>query len=214
MTYFLDFPYKTAQYMKPEEDRPLKEDLDVLLEKARRNPTLLIEEILEILSGKGRSLILIFLSLPFCQPLQIPGLSTPFGIVIAFIGLRMAFGKRLWLPKKILSKSIPSTTIQKVTKKSLKMMNKMRRFIHPRLSWLCDHALMKVVNGLLIVLLGVFLALPLPIPLTNLAAGWSIFLVSLGLLESDGICVIIGYLVSLLTITFFILMLFSIKLVF
>lgn len=200
--------------MKHEEDRPLKEDLDILLEKSRRSPALSIEEILETLSGKGRSLILIFLSLPFCQPIQIPGLSTPFGIVIAFIGLRMAFGKQIWLPKKILLKTISSTTIQKITQKSLQVINKMKRFMHPRLIFLCDHGTMKMVNGLVIVLLGIFLALPLPIPLTNLAAGWSIFLVSLGLLENDGVFVMIGYFALLLTIIFFIFILFSIKLVF
>lgn len=200
--------------MKHQEDRLLKDDLDALLEKSRRSPTLSLEEILKVLSGKGRTLILIFLSLPFCQPLQIPGLSTPFGFVIAFLGLRMAFGKRIWLPKKIRSRRICSATIQKITQKSLQMMNKMSRFIQPRLVWLCDHGFMKVANGLLIVILGIFLALPLPIPLTNLSAGWAIFLVSLGLLESDGIFVIIGYLLSLITIVFFILILLSIKLVF
>lgn len=167
-----------------------------------------------ILSGKGRSLIIIFLSLPFCQPIQIPGLSTPFGIVIAFIGLRMAFGKRVWLPKRVLLKTISSTIIQKITKKSLRLINKMKHFIHPRLNWLCEHRAMKIINGLLIFFLGLFLAFPLPVPLTNLAAGWSIFLVSLGLLESDGIFVIAGYLVSLITIAFFILILFSIRIVF
>src|SRR5207245_1066199 len=112
-------------------------------------------------------------------PIQIPGLSTPFGILIAFIGLRIAFGKRAWLPKKILLKRVSSKKIQKITLKSLKLMNKTKRFVHPRLEWLCDdHAAIKIGNGLLIFLLGIFLALPLPIPLTNLAASWSIFLIS------------------------------------
>lgn len=200
--------------MKEQEDKLLKKELNVLMERSRRNPSVSIEEILKILSGKGCALILVFLSLPFCQPLQIPGFSTPFGILIAFIGLRMACGKRIWLPKKILLRSIPSNTIQKITQKSLQIMNKMGSFIHPRLVWLCDHRFMKVLNSLLIVILGIFLALPLPIPLTNLSAGWSIFLISLGLLESDGILVVIGYLLSLLNIVFFILILLSIKLAF
>ena len=185
-----------------------------MLEKSRRSPSLSIKEILEVLSGKGRSLILIFLSLPFCQPIQIPGLSTPFGIVIAFLGLRIAFGKHIWLPKRILLKTISSTTIQKTAQKSLQIMKKIRRFIRPRLNWLCTHRTMQILNGLLIFLLGIFLALPLPIPLTNLAAGWSIFLVSLGLLEDDGIFVLIGYLASLFSLIFFILILFLIRNVF
>lgn len=196
------------------EDRTFEEDLAILLAESKKHSALSVEKIFEVLSGKGRTLILIFLVLPFCQPLQIPGLSIPFGIVSAFIGLRMAFGKRILLPKKILSTSISSTTIQKVTAKTLHVMIKLKRFMHPRISWLCDHGAMKIFNGLLIFLLGIFLALPLPIPLSNLVAGWSILLISLGLLENDGVFVILGYLVSLATIIFFIYLLLSIRLFF
>ena len=195
-------------------NRDLKEDLALLLEKSQRQPTISIGEILKILSGKGRALILIFLSLPFCQPLQIPGLSIPFGLVISFIGFRMAFGKHVWLPKNVLLKTVPSATIQKISQKGLKFLTKIRRLIHPRLSWLYESRPMHVCNGLLIVLLGIFLALPLPIPLTNLSAGWAICLLSIGLLEDDGVFLLAGYLVALLTIVFLILLAFSIKWIF
>jgi hypothetical protein len=192
--------------------RTIEEDLAILLENSQRSPSLSIKEILEIFSGKGSSLILIFLSLPFCQPIQIPGLSIPFGIVIAFIGLRIAFGKRIWLPKKLLFKTVPSKTIEKTVQTSVKVMKKIRRFIRPRLSWLCKYRTMHILNGLLIFLLGIFLALP--IPLTNLLVGWSIFLVSLGFLEDDGVFVLIGYVTSLFTLLCFILIIFSIKNIF
>lgn len=195
-------------------NRNLKEDLDILLEKSQRQTAISIGEILEILSGKGRVLILILLSLPFCQPLQIPGLSTPFGLMIAFIGFRLAFSKRAWLPRSVLLKTVPSATIQKISQKCLKLMGKMKRLIHPRFRWLYEHRIMHICNGLLIVLLGIFLALPLPIPLTNLSVGWAIFLISIGLLEDDGVFILTGYFVSLLTIVFFVLLVFSIKLIF
>ncbi len=200
--------------MSYKEYRTLEEHLAILLERSQKNHSLSIKEILEILDGKGCSLILIFLSLPFCMPIQIPGLSTPFGILIAFIGLQIAFRNHIWLPKRILLKTTSSATIQKIVNKSLQMMMKIRKFIRPRLNFLCKHKTMKILNGLLIFLLGLSLALPLPIPLTNLAASWSIFLVSLGLLEDDGIFVLVGYLTSFITLVFFILILFSLKLIF
>jgi len=194
-------------------NRDFKEDLAVLIEKSQTQKTISIGEILEILSGSGCVLILIFLSLPFCQPLQIPGLSTPFGLAIAFIGFRLEFGQRVWLTKKILLKTISAATVQKISEKFLKLMKKMARLIHPRLKWMCKHRIMRICNRLLIVLLGIFLALPLPIPLTNLAAGWAILLVSIGLLEDDGIFILMGYFISLLIIAFFISLAFSIKLI-
>ena len=161
-------------------------------------------QILEIFSGKGRSFLLIFLSLPFCQPIQIPGFSTPFGLAIAFIGLRMAFGKRIWLPKALLGKTIAATTVQKIVRTSLKIIRKMKKWIHPRMAWMCRNYAMKRVHGILIALLGILLALPLPIPFSNLVAAWPLFLISLGILEDDGLLVAIGYLISCITILFFI----------
>jgi hypothetical protein len=82
------------------------EDRLILLQKrVETAPSLSLFEIMGILSGKGRTLLLILLSLPFCQPIQIPGMSTPFGLMIAFIGFRMSFGKNAWLPKKVMSKT-------------------------------------------------------------------------------------------------------------
>jgi hypothetical protein len=49
-------------------------------------------------------------------------------------------------------------------------------------------------------LLGLILALPLPIPFTNLTAGWAMFCISLGTLEKDGLFVFIGYSIFAVTI--------------
>ena len=70
---------------------------------------------------------------------------------------------------------------------------------------------MHIINCLAICILGIFLALPLPIPLSNLTAAWSIFLIALGILEDDGVFVLIGYLISFLTIIVFIIMTTSIR---
>lgn len=192
-----------------EKYKTLEEELLILKEKSAES-SLSIEQIIAILSGKGRVLILLFLSLPFCQPIQIPGFSTPFGLLIAFFGLRMSFGKHLWLPQSILTKSVPSETLQKITDKSLVIVRKLKPWIHPRLDWLCHSVPMHFLNGLTIFVLGILLALPLPIPLSNLTSAWSIFLISLGILEDDGVFVLVGYSLTLLTFIFFAVVVLSI----
>lgn len=186
---------------KIESYRIIEEDILYLQQKGK-NSSLSIGEVLHILSRKWQSLILLFLSLPFCQPFQIPGLSTPFGLAVAFIGLRMTFGKYAWLPKGILSKTINRKTLQNTTEKILWVVKKMKRWVHPRLVWICHYPALQIINGLLIFILGIFLALPLPIPFSNLMAAWSIFLIGLGLLEDDGFLVLIGYLISLFALAF------------
>lgn len=185
-----------------EKFKTLEEEILQLLEKSK-DTALSIEEIFGILTGKGRALILILLCLPFCQPIQIPGFSTPFGLMIAFFGLRLAFGKHLWLPERLLTKSISSQILQKICEKALHFVRTIKPWLHPRLNWVCHSMPMRVVNGLLISILGVILALPLPIPLSNLTAAWSILVISLGILEDDGLLVLLGYLVTAMTFAFF-----------
>lgn len=184
----------------------LEEELLLLKEEGKDSP-LAISKILKLLSGKGRALILVFLSLPFCQPIQIPGLSTPFGLAIAFLGLRLAFGKKVWLPKSLLEKKVPVETLQKTADMALGLVRKVRPWIHPRISWLCY----SFANGLIISALGIFLALPLPIPLSNLASAWSILLISLGILEDDGLFVLIGYVTSVMTFILFLFIVLTLK---
>ncbi|MBS0585858.1 MAG: exopolysaccharide biosynthesis protein [Verrucomicrobia bacterium] len=182
-----------------EKKATLKEILTSLKKKTEKS-RLSLEEVLHVLSGRGRALVLLFLTLPFCQPIQIPGVSTPFGLAIAFIALRMAFGKNIWLPKKILAKKFSSKAISKIVDKTLWLLHKTKRFTHPRLKWFCHSLPMQITTGVVIFLLGLFMALPLPIPLSNMIAAWSILFFSLGVLEDDGLFVLIGAFIFLLLI--------------
>lgn len=200
--------------MKKIKNEPtIEEDILLLQEKSKNSP-ISIEEILKILSGKRESLIILFLSVPFCQPLQIPGLSTPFGLAIAFIGMRMAFGKSIWLPKKISAKTISSSVMHKITDKILWILAKMNPWIYPRIFWLSQYSAIQIMNGLLISILGVLLALPLPTPFSNLMSAWSIFFLGTGLLKDDGVFILIGYFFSLCTFGVFFATLLLIKFIF
>jgi hypothetical protein len=112
--------------MKKNKDYPSIEDDILLLQQKGKNSSISIEEILQGLSGRWQPMILLFLSLPFCQPIQIPGLSTPFGIAIAFVGLKMIFGRYVWLPKSLLTKTITPETMQKITEKILWLLKKLQ----------------------------------------------------------------------------------------
>lgn len=170
-----------------------------------------IKEILHTLGGKGKEILLIFLSLPFCQPVQIPGTSTPFGLVIALIGIAITFKrKQLWLPKFLHEKKLKGSTVKTIAEKSLRLVSKTIKWIHPRMK-VMTRSHMMIFNGLIIIILGLLLALPLPIPLTNIVAAWGIFLMSLGLLEEDGLFVAISYGIGLGCIIFFLFIILSLN---
>jgi hypothetical protein len=170
------------------------------MEKSREG-AMSLQEILNVLSGKGINVLLIFMSLPFCQPIQIPGTSTPFGIVIALIGLRMSVRHGVFLPKFLLNKKISQKVIHTIVTKSLWLLGKIKRWVHPRMQWACRYPFMRFPNGMIIFLAGLFLALPLPIPFANIPAAWVVFLIALGLLEDDGMLVCIAYGIMAIGIT-------------
>lgn len=161
------------------------------LQQQAENKNLSCQEILDILATQGPTVAIILLSLPFCLPIQIPGLSTPFGLMIASLGIQMLLGKKLWLPKKMLSRKISSSFLLQVTAKVQTFLATATKWIHPRCLWV--FCVPSPVHGGVICLLGCLLALPLPIPFTNLVTAWPLCLLSLGILERDGLFVLIGY---------------------
>jgi hypothetical protein len=182
--------------------RNLEDTFALLGAKPQKGP-LTIERVLKILSGKGRYLLVFLLSIPFCFPFTLPALSIPIGVFIAFIGLRMSFGKQVWLPESILNRKISVKSMKGFSKGGVWVVRKMKYFLHPRMDVCCHSTLAHYVNGCLTTLLGMALALSYSAPLVGLAAPWSLLLLSLGLLEDDGVVMIIGYGSALLTFTFY-----------
>jgi hypothetical protein len=181
----------------PTSSHPSLEQSIALVLKRAKNKPMTIEFLIKTLSGKGRYLILILLSLPFCQPIPLPGLSTIFGILIAFFGVSIMVGKHLLLFSAISKRKVSPKIIEKIASKALWLVNKIKPMLHQRLTFVVYQPAFRILNGIVITLLGLFLALPLPIPFTNLIPGFVIFLMALGLLEDDGLLILIAY--SLLT---------------
>ena len=176
----------------------LSEDLQHILEHADGNGVT-IGKVVEILRGRGLDVLVIVLALPFCTPIPLPGLSTPFGLVLMFFGLRIAFRKRPWLPRRLLEVEIPYATLSKIINAGLAISARLEKVLHPRLRFFKDWASFSLLNGLAIFLSAFVLSLPLPIPFTNALPAWSIVLMAAGMMEGDGAVILAGYLMSGLT---------------
>lgn len=184
--------------MKESRYSPIENNLKSILDQLDSH-IWTIEELFIALKGKGYPSLVILFSLPFCQPIQIPGFSTPFGVILIFIGLRMIFGRHMWWPKWILKQKISTKLLKIVAEKSLHFFQFLRPFIYPRWCWLCNEKFYYLHGGF-VVTMGIYLALPLPIPLSNLLAAWALVLVGLGLVEEDGLFICFGYILGCMAI--------------
>jgi hypothetical protein len=176
----------------------LSEDLQHILEHAD-GKGVTIGKAMEILRGRGLDVLVILLALPFCTPIPLPGISTPFGLVLMFLGLRIALRKRPWLPRRLLEVEIPYPTLSKIINAGLAISTRLEKVLHPRLRFFKDWASFSSLSGLAILLSAFVLSLPVPIPFTNALPALSIVLIAAGMMENDGAVILAGYLMSGLT---------------
>ncbi|MDR3624320.1 MAG: exopolysaccharide biosynthesis protein [Chlamydiales bacterium] len=183
--------------------QPLSKHLQLIIDVSKEHSQISLEYLLQQLGKRGYTSLIFFISLAFSFPISIPGLSTPFGLVLAFLGLWIALGKELGLPSWLKSKSLSFQSFERIGKKAIWLFSLLERFMRPRILSLSENKLFISLNGLIVLVLAILLALPIPIPLTNILAAFPIVLISLGQLEKDGVLIIMGYAGAIFSITLF-----------
>jgi len=149
-------------------------------------------------------LLLLILPLPFISPIPAPGLSTPFGVALAAIGLGILFGRTPSLPRWVRTLRCPPGFAARVIAVTARQMARIRTLVRPRWTWLVVRPWTRVLGGLVIVASGILLALPLPIPFSNALPAYAILLTGIGLAHHDGLAVLMGQGAFLATLTYFI----------
>ncbi len=186
----------------PNPRRRLSEELDLILHEFDVE-TVTLREVVGVLHGRGYVLLVLLLCLPFCTPLPLPGLSTPLGLMIALIGLRLALGQKPWLPARLLDRRLPPETFRKVFAATRRLVIALERLLRPRLIWLCATPRREQLHALPMVFCAALLLLPLPVPFSNTIPAWAIVCLCGGLLERDGAFIVAGYVGTLLAAAFF-----------
>ncbi len=187
-------------------DEKLSEALRRLLQEAGGRP-MKIREMIEVLRGRGLQMIIVLLCLPFLSPVTIPGISIPFGLAIALCGLRIGFGHKPWLPGFILERSLSYHALEKMVHAGCKIYGRLEKIIRPRLSFFLVGPGMPMLVGLAIAVAGGLLSLPIPPPfiLTNTIPGLAIILLALGLMERDGVLIVLGYVLVVIGLVYVVL---------
>lgn len=189
----------------PPAARKLSDDLGLILNEFQVE-TVTLREVMAVLHGRGYVLLVMLLALPFSTPIPLPGLSTPFGLVIALIGARLALGQKPWLPARLLDTQLSPRFFTKVFAAARLILRGFEYFLRPRLLWLTQGDGMQQLHAVPILLCALLLLLPLPIPFSNIVPAFSILLLAAGLLERDGVFILAGYLGFLLGVAFFVIL--------
>jgi hypothetical protein len=178
----------------------LSSDLETLHARMK-DKALTLAEVKQALKGRGSAMLLILLALPFCF-VAIPGLSMPFGIAVCLIGVCLAIGREPWLPRFIMHRRLSTVRSAQLLTAAIKVARQLEKFVRPRLAYLHAGPGMLRLIGLGIVIAGLGLMLPLPIPFSNSIPAWAVVLLAIGMMEKDGLCVLLGHLTAMGTWVF------------
>jgi hypothetical protein len=157
------------------------------------------------MKDKGLEMVILMIALPFCQPVPLLGLSTPFGFLLVALGFRLGIGWNAWIPSKLRCRQLPQGFIRMMRKYAVPWAISIERWIKPRLLFLSKSRLVFGLHGLNIIALGLLLSLPLPIPFSNVVVAWPIVVLALGLIERDGLLILFAYTQSITVYVFFIM---------
>jgi hypothetical protein len=169
------------------------------LEAAIDGP-LTLGELVGRMHHSGFGLIVIFICLPFLQPLPMGGLSTVLGPFVALLGVQLARGRReLTLPSWIARRRLEAKTIHLLLGAARWFFGLAGKVSRPRWRALARN---ERAAGAGIALSGALLSLPFPIPLSNVICAGPATLLALGVLEEDGLLAVLGWLGLFLSIAF------------
>ena len=164
-----------------------------------------LAEIRDLVGQDGLLILTAFLTVVFLVPVSIPGVSTVFGAAILLIGITRLFGVKLWLPKRIAEKVLPSAKLHAALDKGAVWVHRLERISRPhRMPWLASPGLMDTINNLALVIAAILLMAPFGlIPFSNTLPALALLFFAIGLLQRDGLFIVLGHLGNVLTVVYF-----------
>jgi hypothetical protein len=156
-----------------------------------------LADLLAVLDERAFGVLMLILALPNAVGLgTIPGLSTVFGIPQIFVSLQMILGaQRPWLPVFVLKRSIAMKDFRTMVERAEPYLVKIERLLRPRLAIMSSDPVERLL-GLVLLLLSILVALP--IPFANQPPAVAQGLIALGMIERDGVIVLVGLVVAAL----------------
>lgn len=175
---------------------------DILLGLALNFPheRVMLRDIGQLLGNRSFGFLLLIFALPNTLPLGIPGLSTLTGIPLALVALQMTFGMpRPYLPRWLADRSLRREDFRRLIERTAPWLQRLERVMKPRWVLLTGLAGERTL-GTYCLALAVVLALP--IPFGNVLPAIAIAIMALGLIEKDGVLIVVGAVIGVISLIF------------
>lgn len=182
----------------------LGEQLASIIEQLPED-SLTLGELLDVFGDEGLLLLTILLTIVFLIPVSIPGVSTVFGGAILLIGVSRLVGRPLWLPRRLREKALPAAKMRPALTGGMSWVRRLERISRPhRLAGLVDGRVANLFNNLAFILAALLLMAPFGfVPFSNTLPGVALLFYGIGLIQRDGVAIVLGHAANILTIIYF-----------
>jgi hypothetical protein len=155
--------------------------------------TVTLDWLMEQLHERAFGLFLLVLALPCCIPF-LYGIPQIVSLPLMFISMQILMGRKVpWLPRSLGARTVTREALANLSVRAEPWLRRIEAVSRPRLATL-TRAPMDQLVGLALVLFSASILVPLPG--TNTVPGIAVVIVAMGLLQRDGILVILGALLG------------------
>ncbi len=174
--------------------------------ESQRSDTIVLGDLVDGLGQAGIGMTILLLTLPALIP--IPG---PFGMVfgslIAFVSAQLMFGaRRLWLPEIVRRRPLPKASVAAMMERGAPLFGRVEHWLKPRRLLPLTGIAGRMALGAPLLLMGV--AVALPVPLGNVPPAASLICLALGLMLRDGAAILLGLVLAVLAALWFAILFF------
>jgi hypothetical protein len=186
----------TAPLPPAPDPRPLPPRLSEILQRLADDPErerVSVADMLETMRSRAFGALLLIFAFPNILPTP-PGTAGVLGAPLIFLSAQMMLGLQPWLPGIIARRSMARSTFQALVQRITPWLQKAERLLRARLKVLAWPVSQRVLGALCLI---VSIALALPVPFANMAPAIALCLIGLGVLERDGVWILIGVVAAL-----------------
>ena len=162
-------------------------------------------EIRDLIGREGMMLLTAFLTIIFLVPVSIPGVSTVFGGAILLLSFSRLLNRPVWLPDRLKRREVSSVKLRAGMERGMRLFRRLERISRPRrMRWLTGSGVATIINNAALILGAVLLMAPFGlIPFSNTLPAVAILFFAIGMLQRDGVCILLGHLMNIATIVYF-----------
>lgn len=180
-------PAFSAEDVTPQ-DIAISDRLHQLAAEAQGNDVSL-DWVMDHLGERAFGLFLLFLALPCCIPF-LYGVPQIVALPMMFVAGQVLLGRRApWLPERLGARTVSSDSLARLAERAGPWLRRIEALSRPRLTALTRAPADQMVG---IALVAFSASILVPLPGTNTVPGFAVVIVSMGLLQRDGVLVILG----------------------